>query len=94
MTALDDLISIIDLAILTEYRSDDEQRALLRAATSVQRKANSLAVTNKRTGPAVRRYDEVRATRDPESGKPLGNDEHATKLEDQARRWEAVRWMG
>lgn len=56
MSVLADLRSVIELACLTEDRSDNEQRALLRMALRCDLDSNKLTVTNHRdrTQPAQR----------------------------------------
>lgn len=84
MSALTDLRCLIELASLTEDRTDGEQRALLRLALRVDLDANKLTVTNRRdrTEPAWRLVGVVLGTRE------LIDGQHEVSLSTQdARRW-------
>lgn len=48
MSALDDLASVVELACLTEDRTDGEQRALLRVARRIDQDTNANVVGNHR----------------------------------------------
>ena len=85
MTALDDLTTVLEVACLTEDRSDQEQDAMLRVAAKADSQLNAQVVTNKRDGGASRLYEMVAETRD---GPPRTNAKTAAKLEAQAQRWE------
>lgn len=90
MSALDDLRTLVELACLTEHRTDAEQDALLRVAAKADTAANALVVTNRREGPAWRLYRHVGETRVMEDGdKPRGNAKTLAKLDAQADRWDA-----
>ena len=64
MSNLDDLRIVIELACLTEDRSDAEQRALLASAVRCDNEANKLTTGNRRDGPAWRLHREVEGTRE------------------------------
>jgi hypothetical protein len=87
VTALDDLTTLLELACLTEDRTDREQDAMLRVAAKVDTQANALTVTNRRSGPASRMYFEVAQTRDPDQPTRM-NAKTADKLRAQAERWD------
>ena len=87
MTALDDLETVLSLAMLTEDRTDKEQDAMLRVAAKIDAERNALVVTNHRTGPASRLYPEVGHTRDPYWPHRM-NAKTAEKLRVQADRWD------
>ena len=87
MTAVDDLTAVLEVAMLTEDRSDREHDAMLRVAASVDRKLNALVVTNKRQGRASHLYRDVAYSRD---GDPRTKADLLDKLDKQAERWE--RW--
>ena len=93
MSFIDDLETVVRLAILTEHRDPAEQRALLRMAAHVEHSRNALVVTNKRSRQerACRLVDEVMATgRDDDTGRPLPrpSDRALGKLHRQRARWE------
>jgi len=46
---LDDLVTVIRLACMTEDRSDTEQKALLRLARKADKEWNAMTVTNRKT---------------------------------------------
>lgn len=48
MTALDDLETVVSLALLTEDRTPQEQRALLRVAVRVEKERNASTTRNMR----------------------------------------------
>lgn len=85
MTAINDLTLLVELACLTEDRTDHEQDALLRVAASVDRKANALVVTNRRSGPPSSLYERVAGTR--VGGSPRINPKVQASLRQQALRW-------
>jgi hypothetical protein len=84
VTALDDLETVLDLAALTEDRSDREQDAMLRVAAKIDAERNAPTVTNRRTGPASDLYSVVADSRD---GEPRINAKTAARLRAQADRW-------
>lgn len=87
MTAVDDLALVVGLACEAPARSDKEQDALLRVAAAVDTKANDLALTNRRHGPASRLYDLAASTRG-HGGRRRQDPDLAERLEAQAQRWE------
>jgi hypothetical protein len=92
VTILDDQRAVIELACLTEHRSNAEQDALLRVAAKAEAAANALVVTNKRSGPAWRLYDFVEETRCLEDGdRPRAVAKLAAKLREKADRWDEAR---
>lgn len=103
MTALDDLRAVIGLACLTEDRSDDEQRALLRVAARVDNECNALTTTNPRCtriasrlrglGPATQFAALVDSTRVLDVGqKPVALPaKKLAQLERRAAEWERHR---
>lgn len=88
MSAAENLAVVLDLACLTEDRTNQEQDALLRVAARVDAQRNALVGTNKRTGPASRLYFVVAQTRDAEQP-TRSNAKTASKLAEQAARWDA-----
>lgn len=91
MSVLDDQRAVIELACLTEHRSNAEQDALLRFAAKTDAAANRLTTTNHRTGPAWRLYRTVEATRVLyDDDKPRVVSKTLDKLDVQADRWD--RW--
>jgi hypothetical protein len=85
MSVVRDLRAVIELACLTEDRSDNEQRALLRTAMRADNEANKLTVTNgrDRTEPAWRLLSLVYSTRE------LVDDQKAVSLKPiEEERWE------
>ena len=87
MTVLDDLETVLSLAMLTEDRTDKEQDAMLRVAAKIDAERNALVVTNHRTGPASRLYSEVARSCNPDRP-PRMNAKTAEKLRVQADRWD------
>jgi hypothetical protein len=90
VSQLDDLRAVIELACLTEDRSNDEQKALLRLAVKCDREANRLTATNNRTGEAWRLHRLVEGTReliDDQKPVVLKADVRA-KLDQKADNWD------
>lgn len=91
-SATEDLAVVVELACLTEDRSDAEQDALLRVAARVDAKRNALVVTNRRTGPASRLYALAESTRVlADDQRPRAKARVAERLDTQAQLWDAQR---
>lgn len=90
MTALDDMTLVVELACLTEDRTDEEQRALLRVAARLDREANRFTTTNRRSGPASRLTRLVHDTRElVDDQRPVGlKAGELEKLEAHAALWD------
>lgn len=63
MTRLDDLEAVVQLAFVTEDRTDAEQRALLRVCDDIDRQRNKQTVVRTNYTGTSRLYDEAQATR-------------------------------
>lgn len=87
MTALDDLETVLSLAMLTEDRTNQEQDAMLRVAAKIDAERNAMVVTNHRTGLASRLYARVARSCNPDRPHRM-NTKTAEKLRVQADRWD------
>lgn len=64
MTRLDDLEMVVQLAMLTEDRTDAEQRALLRVCDDIDKERNKLTVVRTNHTGTSRLYDEAQESRE------------------------------